>query len=1148
MQSALKQNLFSSKIDKYELLAQLKLKSNLFTFEKNLKPLLAHPIIEKIVDATAIAKEYTNLRQSKATLYTENIEGEIAWFLHVIKKHKELIRTFIAERMVFEKSLLLEDYQEAEKSLAKIESLSKSLWGINTQFLLKEIKGGVEENWSFLSILSKTLKDPYVLFLSEHFSKRAEKKISYFRFRTLIENQLNDISPVIREYLFFHLDYPSYTSYNAFTFFLHIESNCSIIDRYELLVQMLNELVAEELKSGKNEFLSTLINNLRGLVPNDLRLTQISNILNPDHLDVLDDSFNLLNLFDQYSKGDFSACIEQVPSTIKKYPASIELYEIYTKSLIELGMPFKPTEASNLIDHVLSNLYNVYSRNESNSESTEELFKISQSYFFSNWGKQLCSVISHQSNLSSVYDSHAVLFLINSSFNNPRILNLLKPGSSRFKATFEKFDEVFKSKATEILYWINSLNIERLKLEPEIFPQKKSSYIGRLLMKSGDFKGVISHYEKIAKKDDYSIILHEEAITSLFVSYLNVGDIREAIQLYVASYLSNRYLVLKLKKDHLLEAVLKTGFSLLEDLIDLPIFFQLANTDTYQLYVAYDVFMGKHALNSPKEAALVGGIEKSKLIFFLRDVCKTDVLNYSIYFDNAEEVEKERIEILKYLINIDKTNESAYINELTELTQSIAIRNVIREVNKGRITINVQGLKKSEATNIKEGFVRYQEVELYSKNKDWVSLDLTSKSLNASLTGLTDEKIKVVHIGDPAFVTFKLMFVEIRDKYIYSKEYGLDGYLSTRIRHGTLLNQIRSVFESLNLTSQKESTGAYVDNDYWNERIPPSLISKRKELQNAIKSFSKRVDDYTESIIRDLIQVKTEAKAEKQMALFDYSFDQKELAYLFAFIREKIKDYNTFFDFVISELENRTKEILNAVRGYFNSEVKNQYDTIIMDFEKEVRNIIDENAFGDLTFSITKCTTNIQNELVGISEWFSLSDVSSNLVLDVETLIHTGVQITNSIYPNKQIHPQIKVKDNYRLRGVIHIYDIIRILLNNIINHSGLNSDDLDVHISSDSVIDKILRLSFTNNLADTVNLDELAGKLQGIKERWENQTIALEKINIEGGSGFDKIVKILLFDMAHEKLYFDFKIENKSVTISIGFNIRFENEASTDY
>lgn len=1141
-------NLFNSKVNKYELLAQLKLSSNLATFEKNLKQLLVHPITEKIIDATAIAKEYTNLRQSKPTPYTENIEGEIAWFLHAIKKHKDLIQAFITERLAFEKNLLLEDYELSENYLNKIDSISKSLWGINARFLLKEIKGGVEENWSFLSLISKTLKDPYVLFLSEHYSKRAEKKISYFRFRTLIENQLSDISPVIKEYIFFHLDYPSYTSYNAFNFFLHIESNCSIIDRYELLVQIINELVAEELKSSKYDFLPTLIGNLRGLVPNDIRLTQLSNILNPDSLEVLNDSFSLLNLFDHYSNGNFSICIEEVPAIIKTYPSSIELYEMYTKSLIELGLPFKPTNASNLIDQVLLNLYNIYSRNELNSESTEELFKISLSYYFSNWGKQLCSVIGHQSNLVSTYDSHSLLFLVNSSFNNPRILNILKSDSIRFKTTFEKFSAVFKSKTTDILYWINSLEMERLKLEPDIFPLKKSSYIGRLLMKSGDFKRVISHYEQIAKSGGHSIVLHEETIVSLFQSYLNVGDIREAIQLYVRSYLENRHLVLKLKKDQLLEAVLRAGYDDLKDLIDLPIFFQLAKTDTYQLYVTYDVFMGEHSINSPKDITLLDGIEKSKLIFFLRDVCKTDVLNYSIYFDSAEEVEKERIELLKYLMNFDKSNESAYINELTELTQSIAIRNVIREVNKGRITINVQGLKKAEAANIKEGFVRYQEIELYSKDKDWVSLDLTSKSLNASLASLTDEKIKIVHIGDPAFVTFKLMFVEIRDKYIYSKEYGLDGYLSTRIRHGTLLNQIRSVFESLNLTSQKESGGAYVDNEYWNERIPPSLISKRKELQTAIKSFSKRVDDYTESIIRDLIQVKTEAKAEKQFALFDYSFDQKELAYLFAFIREKVKDYNTFYDFVISELENRTKEILSAVRSYFNSEVKNQYDTIIMDFEREVRTIIEENAFGDLTFSITKCTTNIQNELVGISEWFSLSDVSSNLVLDVETLVHTGVQITNSIYPNKQIHPQIKVNKNYRLRGVIHIYDIIRILLNNIINHSGLNSEELDVQISSDFVADKILRLSFTNNLAEIVNLEELAGKLQKVREKWENQTVALEKINIEGGSGFDKIVKILLFDMAQEKLYFDYKIENKSVTISIGFNIRFENEASTDY
>ena len=79
-----------------------------------------------------------------------------------------------------------------------------------------------------------------------------------------------------------------------------------------------------------------------------------------------------------------------------------------------------------------------------------------------------------------------------------------------------------------------------------------------------------------------------------------------------------------------------------------------------------------------------------------------------------------------------------------------------------------------------------------------------------------------------------------------SKEYGLDGYLSTRIRHGTFLNHIRSVFEAHNLMSQKSSDGLYRDNEYWKDRFPQPLHGKSVQLQNEIKRFSKTIDDLTE--------------------------------------------------------------------------------------------------------------------------------------------------------------------------------------------------------------------------------------------------------------------------------------------------------------
>jgi hypothetical protein len=71
------------------------------------------------------------------------------------------------------------------------------------------------------------------------------------------------------------------------------------------------------------------------------------------------------------------------------------------------------------------------------------------------------------------------------------------------------------------------------------------------------------------------------------------------------------------------------------------------------------------------------------------------------------------------------------------------------------------------------------------------------------------------------------MFLFVRDNFVSNNEFGLDAYLSTRIRHGTLPNHIRSVFEIYNLVTA-QTDGNYANNDFWQERL--NLDEPRKRI------------------------------------------------------------------------------------------------------------------------------------------------------------------------------------------------------------------------------------------------------------------------------------------------------------------------------
>jgi hypothetical protein len=514
-------------------------------------------------------------------------------------------------------------------------------------------------------------------------------------------------------------------------------------------------------------------------------------------------------------------------------------------------------------------------------------------------------------------------------------------------------------------------------------------------------------------------------------------------------------------------------------------------------------------------------------------------MHHSLNFEGTDDIEGERIEILKHLLSIDTNNETEYIEEITEITQKTKIRKAIREVNKGRITINTQQIKSKEENNIKDNFLRFKELVVFSNNHNIKSLDLTSKMLNQYFNSLEDKTIrdKIVNINDPAFISYKTMFIDLRDKFILSKDFGLDGYLSTRIRHGTFLNHIRSVFESYNLVSQKKSE-IYIENEFWLNKTPQILSDKKNDIQNEIKEFSKQIDEFTEYIIRELIQIKTEKYNQNQNAFFDFSIDNKALAYLFQESKNSINTHTSFLNFVFEYLEATTVIKLKEIRSIIKNEIKDEYIKLINSFDKKIRTIIKDESFIDITSSISKCQTDIINELENISEWFNISNPSSDLVLDVQTIIQTALEITNTIYPNENIIADVKEETNLPFAsGTTNLIYIIRILLDNIIKHSGLVKSKRNVVINSKVIDDKILKISISNDF-DTKLKNKLETTLKEVKTNWEENRDDYSKINIEGGSGFDKIRRILAVDMQMKNCAFDYEIDKNNLNISISLEI----------
>jgi hypothetical protein len=245
----------------------------------------------------------------------------------------------------------------------------------------------------------------------------------------------------------------------------------------------------------------------------------------------------------------------------------------------------------------------------------------------------------------------------------------------------------------------------------------------------------------------------------------------------------------------------------------------------------------------------------------------------------------------------------AYSDEISSITSRSIIRKGMRQIAVSKIYVDEQGIRAASWSLLEESFTRYKEMASLSNIDTLRMLDPQALQLYyidskhdeqqpISIAELIASDVKIVTTSHLSI--FKDLFLDIRDRFIPSGEHGLDAYLSARIRHGVLQNQIRSPFEASHLISEKDTTsGEYLENAYWYNKIlaPTSVYS---EVQKQLAVFSQTVDDIALKLNKEMVQVKTERKNSR--GLFDYSFDDGELFIPFCDEFSEVTEFDPFLD------------------------------------------------------------------------------------------------------------------------------------------------------------------------------------------------------------------------------------------------------------
>jgi hypothetical protein len=1006
----------------------------------------------------------------------------------------------------FEKYILLENFEQAQIILNSIEDkVCYSNWTLENKLLLEEKSNGTEANWKILNEMSYEIKDSLLQFLADQSSKKAEEKFSYSGYRSNFESIINGADPYVSEYLCYKLLYPGYTGFQNYGFYINVESISSVVDRYVNLLDVLTDLVQHD-----PTFVSKIVSELRLIFKEDLRLEQLYRITTAGSDFRREQNNFVCEILNLYTEGSYSEVIKKCKQFISNEPSSLEPYILYSKSLIENGDGFLGSGISATVDSILLILYNIYSLNKEFNNSVEDGFKTSLQLFSHDLGKQLSSVIGNYVMLREKEDRDSIHHYVFSRLYNPSISYYTGYDYFEFNPPESFVEKIHQAILTGSYDLINIPNIipehkQFLYKVKSLFMMNKFGY---LVEEHRSNNSILDQMQPYSLKEYYEYV---------YESCVKTNSVTEAVNIYLEAYFKNNNYIVRMNRDFFRENDKLQGLSSIEAAI---LSYVIGNS-SYNIYVQYDNYMQSKGYLLPTEIKWETSTDPEMRAFFLGKVCTTDVLQYSIEFQGPEHIQTERINVLKDLLIFDEANSESYIQQISEITRRSRVRSLIRDVNKGRISVNTQQIKEQESNLVRDKYIRFKALQEFSKNTNTKVLDSTSKLITEYFSKMYDINTNEdmgLEKNDPAFAFYKLIFLELRDKFLFSKDFGLDGYLSTRIRHGTLANHIRSVFESQDLLFQKRSD-AYVSDKNWDEFMESTVGVNISKLREIFIDFSSKVDDFTQTLVKEYIQIITERKFDKQKSLFNFAISDDQFRVLYNESNITATNHVGLMNYIFDILETMLIANLKSIRYVLNNQVKEYYLDLLNEFYEKINDIDSGNSLTLLYQSISRSQTEIINELQRISAWFNLSNPSIDSTLDIETIVETAVEITNTIYPNKNLSATINDISGVPFTiGTTNMIYICRIILDNVIKHSGLDASSQVVEVKSELIKNNtVLALSFKNNIDPKLS-GSVNSALKKVKDEWEVNRLNYKKINEEGGSGYDKIRKMMAIDMQMDK------------------------------
>ncbi len=1088
-----------------------------------------------LIFGNPLPKSYEELGVCEFSSTSKHLISEINWTLISIRKYTFQINLFIIYKEEFEKSLLIGDYKEAEKYLDKVENeICYSLWTLENRFLLKELENKSSESKDLLNHFnSVNLSDSLTKSLANYLNIRVEKTLSVNRFYSDLLSALSKMSGSKTlehtDYYLFKLSYLNHLNFSKFTEIISYDFEHSIIDRYLNLRKLLSILLTtansklESIEDGKSvrEYILNRVNYLLRKIDDPI-LSKLKLFASDKLFPAFNESESKseIQIIDKYTTGLYHETEIELSKYLLLKPGQFDLYLIYVKSLVYQKKNFIAIgNYKSIQNQVLYDIYKIISATGSPNDAALNLLRIANNLTNVVLSYGIIDFVNHT---TKGKDERSLFAKLSYNASNPIIFQALKERRSQI-SYLEFLQNKFPDSISVKFLLSKSLDTNNISKFEKLLPEAQYKIeLAKGFQSNKLFEEAAKVWEFIIDHYNDTIPFLETSIKNLYYCYEELKRFDHCIKLYVDSYFINTFLVNKIEVESLLVKIKENRFRVVQPLLELPIFYTIANADENELHTTFEKFNLSHKISKPSE--LIPKFENfdfSKILFYLKLTCSLDVLRHSTNINGSRERLEERLIIIQFLKEKDLANKELYDTEIKYISNILVIQKGLIDLDDGKIYVNEQGILNNELKEYEAYFNRLQVIAgLTEKNKSFLFLK-NGKLTQRNYTEENVESETIEYSNNPVYDIYLEIFDVIKDKFLYSKD-GIVAYLSTRIRHGVLVGEIRPVFEKFKLITQKEGdSSVYRHNYYWDNVYKEETNYTQSIIQNSLKEFSYSVDGLIFDLIKKHLQV---FDLEKNVdGWFNYDFEDEVLFWHSLRSLHSI-DYPHFVKQVFEILWDRTDENLNLIREKIQTNVLLQFNELFDKLESDLINAIGLDASQTIVAAIKACSTETQTVITRISSWFKRSGTSAS-DFNLESVIDIVMGYTDK---NQRISLTKSIECNSTLKGIYlkHFADLLWIFTENILKHADEKATQIKSTIST-SRTDDVLQITIENEITNKQSLDPL-------KNIWVNQQIDTEKLISEGKSGYHKAYKILTYDLLNEHNHLLTRLDMEENTFSV--------------